>query len=77
MWQDIVFTVGGFALAASLVPAVWRRQPPPLATSLLTGTVLAAYVPTFASLFLWASAAAVGVSALLWGTLAYMEWRKA
>lgn len=76
MWQDAVFTLGGFLLAASLLPAVWRRQPPPLATSLLTGIILTAYVPAFVTLGLMPSAVSVGTAAALWGTLAVMEWRR-
>lgn len=68
-WQEAVFTIGGFMLAASLLPAIIHRQPPPAATSGLTGGILAIYAPTFLSLGLPLSALAVTIAAILWGVL--------
>ncbi len=69
VWQEAVFTIGGFLLAASLLPAVIHKQPPPATTSGLTGGILAIYAPTFLSLGLPLSSLAVAIAAVLWGVL--------
>lgn len=71
----MVLTLGSFALALSLLPAIVKRQPPPALTCGLTGGILAAYVPTFLTLGLAVSAVAVGASALAWGVLLYQALR--
>lgn len=76
MWQDLVFAVGSVVFLVALLPAIFGRNKPPLSTSLLTGSVLAVYAWTQATLGLdWAA----GNTALLaggWGVLALQAFRE-
>jgi hypothetical protein len=56
IWQDALFAVGGVVFALALLPALRDPQKPPLATSLTTGGLLAAYAGAYASLNLTAAA---------------------
>lgn len=70
-WQEAVFLVGGWALAAALIPTVLANAPPPLSTSLLTGTVLSGYTATFIQQKQYVSAVGIAANALLWWVLAW------
>lgn len=69
MWQDAVFTLGGFVLAAGLVPALRAPVAPPRGTSLTMVAVLGAYTAAFLTLGLYSSAASLGLQVALWGAL--------
>ena len=69
-WQDLVLMVGNVGLSASLVPTVIYGTPPPLATIYPTIVILLAFSATFFNLRLRFSGVAVGLTAMLWGTLA-------
>ncbi len=66
IWQDVVLMLGGFALAAALLPTVRGRAKPAASTSALTGGILAVYAAIYVTLHLWMAAAATGMIALLW-----------
>ncbi len=68
-WQDIVFTVGQFIFIGALLPAVLSAQKPPLSTCLITGSVLAIFAGTYASLGFWLSAITAAAVSLLWFVL--------
>lgn len=75
-WQDIVFSIGSWIFALALVPSIMSKSDKPaLSSSLLTAGLLTCYVPTYASLHLWASALSGSVIALAWWILAYQKWK--
>ena len=66
IWQEYVFLIGGFVLAAALLPTVFGDFKPDSLTSLITGTVLSLYTVTFWTLKQKVSAFGIGSSAILW-----------
>ena len=75
VWQDLVFTGGGFVLTAGLVPMLRAAERPPLRTSLTLLAVLSSYVVALASLGLWLSAAGTALQAAVWGVFAVQRMR--
>lgn len=74
-FADLVFTVGGVILAAGLLPSVFGPEKPALATSLVTGSVVAVYAVTFLHLGLLFSSLTSFVQVALWAVLAVQEFR--
>lgn len=74
-WQDWVFSVGNGIFALALLPSVMGKSKPAFSSSLLTASVLAVFVGTFATFSLWLSAAVTTVSASMWLTLAVQKYR--
>lgn len=72
IWQDAVFTVGGFLLTINLLPTVLNSEAKvPLATSALTALVLYVYAGTMASLGLHYSAVMNLATAAFWTFIAF------
>jgi hypothetical protein len=71
MSADAIFSVGSVLFILALLPAF--RQPPAAPTGLLTGSVLAVYAATYATLdgFLY-STVTTGILAALWLALAVL-----
>lgn len=76
VWQDLVFTSGGFVLTAGLMPMLRTPERPPLRTSLTLLAVLSSYVVTLASLDLWLSATGTALQAAIWGLLAIQQLQR-
>jgi hypothetical protein len=74
-WQDFVISGVGVVFIIALLPAVLKRQPPPVSTGLITGSGLATLAFVFATLSLWFSVVVQGLTAALWYLLAFMAWR--
>jgi len=71
IWQDVVFAAGSLVFVAALVPMVRAKNPPPLSSSLSTGTVLVAFVACYATLgSFWLATATTALTAGLWLELA-------
>ena len=66
-WQDAVFAVGGFVLAATVLPTLLSGDRPALATSLALTVVLAVYTALFITLDLPLGAAGAALQSVLWG----------
>jgi hypothetical protein len=73
IWQDLLFAGGGIIFALALIPAILHGDKPPLATSLTTGLLLAAFVVGYATLGLWLAAFTTAASSALWLTLAFQK----
>jgi hypothetical protein len=69
-WQDTVLAASVLALNIALVPSLWGRAKPRVATCLLTALALAPQILVFLSLSLWYSLAMVIINISLWVTLA-------
>ncbi len=70
-WQDIALTIANLSFAIALLPSVFSKDKPAVATSLLTVAGLTVTAVTFASLSLWFSMTVVLITAMIWLTLAF------
>lgn len=75
-WQDIVISVGQWAMTAALVPSLIGPNKPAVSSSIMTGTLIAIFGITYASLDLWSATVSSGVCALAWFVLAWQGWRR-
>ena len=69
-WQDWILSISVLALNIALIPSLWGKAKPRLATSLLTALFLLPQTVVFFSLSLWYSLAMVLVNITLWLILA-------
>lgn len=76
-WQDVVLFVGGFVLAAGIVPAIRGTEKPPVATTLTLVVMLAIFGAVFVTLGLWLTAIAVFVQGSLWAVVLTQTVRRA
>ena len=74
-WQDSVLAISVFALNTALLPSLWGKAKPRLATSLLTGLFLLPQAIVFFSLSLWYSLVMVSINITLWLILAAQALR--
>jgi hypothetical protein len=65
-----IFVGGSVILTLGLLPMVFAYAPPPLSTSLITGTVIGIYGGAFISMRQYASAAGMLAQAAVWAVLA-------
>jgi hypothetical protein len=78
-WQDIVLAISVLAFNIALLPSLFGKQKPRIATSLLTALFLIPEVVVLFSLSLWYSFAMALLNAILWSTLAsqrFLQIRK-
>ena len=68
-WQDWVFSLGQLVLLIALLPSIFSKDKPAIATSLIYGTVAAVFIFTYASLGLWTSSMAAILITSGWLTL--------
>lgn len=66
-WQDLVLAVGGFVIAAGIIPTIVGPVKPALTTSATIFVVLGVSTVAFASLGLWLTAAGAAIQFVLWG----------
>jgi len=76
VWQELIFTVGGFVFFLALLPSIFSKDKPAFATSVVTASFLSLFVVAFASLELWWSAIAQAAGALAWWILTLQSWKK-
>lgn len=74
-WQDSVLATGQFVVASALIPSIFSKDRPALATSLMFGTVLSVFAFTLATLKLWLSVIPMTITAILWFILAYQKYQ--
>jgi hypothetical protein len=70
-WQDIVLTIGQICFILALLPSVFGKDKPALATSLMTAGVLVAFCIVNVSLELYFAAITVAFTSLTWFVLAF------
>lgn len=75
-WQDIVIAVVQWVFALTLLPSVLSEDKPALATSVLTGIVLAVLAFTFSTLNLWNATLSTAVVSIMWWILAFQSYRR-
>lgn len=74
-WQDIIIAAGQWVFLLALLPSILGKDKPALATSILTGIVLATFAITFATLSFWTSALSSVIVSIAWFTLAVQKYR--
>ncbi len=74
-WQDPVLASGSLVFIIALVPSLVSTKKPALSTSVLTGTVLAAFAAVYASLSLWFTTITTSVTSICWLVLALQQFR--
>jgi hypothetical protein len=74
-WQELIFTLGGFAFFVALLPSIFSEHKPAFTTSLMTASFLTLFVVAFATLDLWWSAVAQSLGAAAWWVLTIQSWR--
>lgn len=76
MWQDFVFTIGIIVFTIALIPAIFAKQKPPLATSIPTALFQFVFMVTYTTLGLWFSGASSLLCGSLWAVLAIQRYRQ-
>lgn len=69
IWQDLVFMIGGFIFAPSLIFMIRAKGKPPVATSLPTAIVLTGFLVNYATMHFWLAFISTGLTALAWWVL--------
>jgi len=69
-WQDIVLTLVQVVASIALLPTVFQKEKPAIATSIMTTFLLVGVVVVNISLSYWVAAAATAVTGGLWFLLA-------
>jgi len=76
VWQDIVLSIGAWLFIIALIPSIRGKDKPPMTTSVLTGSVLAVFSLTYATLELWLSVLSTTLLSGAWFVLAAQKARK-
>ena len=74
-WQDVVFAVGGFILAATVLPTLLSDDKPAWPTSISLAVILGVYTALFATLDLELAAAGAALQSVLWGWVVFQTRR--
>jgi hypothetical protein len=77
IWQDWVFGIGGFLFSLALIPTIRAKEKPSIASSVMTGSILTAYLMCYATLGLWIGFASGVLTASAWFVLAIQKWQRA
>jgi hypothetical protein len=73
--HDLIFAVGGFALFAGMIPAVYRGSVLPLPTTAMTALILLTYTINYATMgFVW-STVCCALQVVSWLILLFYSWR--
>jgi len=76
IWQDLVFMIGGFIFAPSLVFTILGKDKPPIKTSLPTAIVLTVYLVCYISMHFWLALGSTILTAACWYILVYQKGRR-
>ena len=71
-WQDIVFMIGGFIFAPSLVFSIIDKVHMPITTTLPTALVLTGFLVCYASMKFWLAFTSTVLTALCWYILVFI-----
>ena len=75
-WQDIILSVGQFIFIIALLPSVFSKDKPALATSIITSATLIVFAFTYATLSLTSAAISGVIVSLLWFILAIQKYKQ-
>ena len=71
-WQDLVFMLGGFIFAPSLVFSIIDGVHMPLSTTLPTALVLTVFLVCYASMKFWLAFTSTILTAICWYILIFV-----
>lgn len=74
-WQDIIIAAGQWVFLLALLPSIFGKDKPALATSIATSVVLAVLAFTYATLSLWVSTISGILVSSAWLVLAVQKYR--
>jgi len=75
-WQDLVFMIGGFIFAPSLLFMILGKDKPPVKTSLPTALVLTAYIVCYITMGFWLATISTTLTAICWYVLVFKKTRE-
>ena len=75
-WQDIILSIGQIVFIIALLPSVFSKDKPALATSVITGITLMIFAFTYATLSLTNAAISAVIVSLLWFVLAIQKYKQ-
>jgi MFS family permease len=73
--ENLAFGIGSICFTLALVPAVLKRQPPPLFSCALTGFWLWVFCACYVGLGFAFSAITGACTAVMWTILGFQAWR--
>ena len=73
IWQDLVFMLGGFIFAPSLLFTIRSKDKPSIKTSLPTALVLTSYLVCYATMHFWLALISTALTAACWYVLFYQK----
>lgn len=73
MWQDYALTVIQIFFCITLIPILFVKEKPPLASSISTGLVLLVSASVLATLHLWLAAISQAIVGIQWFILAWQR----
>jgi hypothetical protein len=73
-WQDIVLAICVLVFNLALIPSIFGRSKPALATSVLNVAFMLAVVTVYFNLHLWYSATMNSINTILWAILAAQKY---
>jgi len=76
MWQDYALTIIQIFFCITLIPTLFAKEKPPLASSVSTGFALLVSATIFTTLHLWLAAASQAIVGIQWLVLAYQKYRR-
>jgi len=71
-WQDIVFMIGGFVFAPSLLVSIIGKVHIPIETTLPTAIVLTCFLVCYASMKFWLAFMSTILTAICWYKLIFI-----
>lgn len=72
-WQDIIIAAGQWVFLLALLPSIFGKDKPALATSIATSGVLAVLAFTYSTLSLWVSTISGILVSVAWFILAVQK----
>lgn len=75
MWQDVVISVGQWAMTAALIPSLIGKDKPAVSSGIMTGTLIAIFGFTYGTLGLWSAVISSAVCSIVWYVLAWQRYR--
>jgi hypothetical protein len=74
LWQDIVLSIGSIVFIFALIPTVFSKDKPPLASSIPTGIVLFVFAMVYFSLHLLSTGITNLITSTLWFIIAFQKY---
>lgn len=74
-WSDILGVLVQSWFIRALMPSIFQKEKPPLATSVHTSVAIAVFVVAMAIAHLWLTAILMAINGIQWAILAWQRWQ--